>query len=260
MINHCIACNKEFKRDRFGRFCNSSCSASYNNKNREHSKATKDKISNTLLSKNCKEPTNCIICNTEIRNNRKTCSKECSYKYRSNINKGRKYKTGHKAGGYRNNSGNGKSGYYKGFYVSSTWECAFLIYCIENNIVISRCNLRLSYNTPEGNKIFHPDFFVNNEIIEIKGPRDKYGEYKKSTWGHIVKFFYLDDLIDIFKWVENTTGIKISNLYTIYDISKPYNPKCLVCGTEVKKKINKFCSNKCSMHHRWSGRRDSNPR
>lgn len=103
----CYNCKNELKKK--GKFCNSSCSATYNNKKRgSHSDETKRKISESLSGKkntyNKKLGDfyrNCEICNDEfkvkrIKNNilsrSKTCSKECgsllrSKKAKENMNK-----------------------------------------------------------------------------------------------------------------------------------------------------------------------------
>lgn len=41
-------------------------------------------------------------------------------------------------GGYRKGSGVGKSGWYNGIYCDSSWELAYVIYHIDNNLPIIR--------------------------------------------------------------------------------------------------------------------------
>ena len=41
-------------------------------------------------------------------------------------------------GGYRQGSGRGKKGWYKGFFCDSSWELAYVIYCLDHNIDIKR--------------------------------------------------------------------------------------------------------------------------
>lgn len=90
--NKCLFCGKELEgKNRFtGKFCNSSCAASYNNKGRKHSEETKDKIQDTLKKKfkeeNYSKFRECVICGKDFIVNRRkngsyskstTCSKEC---------------------------------------------------------------------------------------------------------------------------------------------------------------------------------------
>lgn len=97
--NKCIYCGKELLgKGRFTKkFCNSSCSASFNNKNRTHSDVTKDKIGRTLSQKTESTKTRvCKVCGKEfiiIKNKygkfsrTHTCSKECLQKLKSASNK-----------------------------------------------------------------------------------------------------------------------------------------------------------------------------
>lgn len=88
---YCLQCGKELKYNQL-RFCSNSCSASFNNKLREPmSDEVREKISNTLKSKNnkklIKEKTKryCLVCGKELIGKKTSyCSKECS-KQRNNI-------------------------------------------------------------------------------------------------------------------------------------------------------------------------------
>lgn len=79
--SNCLFCNKEIKN--YKKFCNSSCSASHNNKNRKCSESTKIKISNTLKSRTNKNihkiESICSNCGKEFiqKKKEKCCSKEC---------------------------------------------------------------------------------------------------------------------------------------------------------------------------------------
>lgn len=90
--NYCLLCGKEITgKDRLQKkFCNSSCSATFNNSKRgAWSQQTKDKISSTLketyknnprqkAEKREKEIKCCIVCGNQLKSNRqKYCSKKC---------------------------------------------------------------------------------------------------------------------------------------------------------------------------------------
>lgn len=64
--NYCLNCGKEIKNGK--KFCNSSCAAKYNNKNRKLTEETKKKISNSLKrpKKKKKYNTNAFAYNVEI--------------------------------------------------------------------------------------------------------------------------------------------------------------------------------------------------
>ena len=70
---------------------------------------------------------------------------------------------------YNKHHGNAKQGWYKGIHCDSTWELAYLVYHIEHNLYIERCNI--SYDFIWENEIhkYIPDFITDNGIIEIKG-------------------------------------------------------------------------------------------
>jgi hypothetical protein len=65
-------------------------------------------------------------------------------------------------GGYREGSSRGKKGWYKGYYCDSSWELAFLIYHLENNIDIQRYSGYREYEFNGKLKKYFPDFIVNN--------------------------------------------------------------------------------------------------
>lgn len=73
------------------------------------------------------------------------------------------------AGGYRKGSGRGHKGWYKNIFCDSSWELAFVIYHIENNLYIERCKEKRTYTYKNEIHTYLPDFITNEGIIEIKG-------------------------------------------------------------------------------------------
>lgn len=119
-------------------------------------------------------------------------------------------------GGYIPGSGRGKKGWYKGIFCDSSWELAYLIYCLDHNKNIKR-------NTEIRNYIFKgkkgkyiPDFIVDDKLVEIKG-------YKTEKWlaklkyNPDVKVLYEKDLLPIFEYVKNNYG---KNFIELYEKSK----------------------------------------
>lgn len=81
-------------------------------------------------------------------------------------------------GGYRQGSGTGKHGKYKGYYCDSSWELAFVIYNLEHNIKFERNKRKFVY-VYEGKELnYLPDFIIDGKYIEIKGYRSKQWEAK----------------------------------------------------------------------------------
>lgn len=115
-------------------------------------------------------------------------------------------------GGYRQGSGRGKKGWYKGIFCDSSWELAYLIYCIDNNIEIRRNTEKRKYTFNGKIMTYIPDFVVDGICVEIKG-------YKTEQWlakleaNTDVKVLYEDDLKGIFDYVKDKYGAEYINLY-----------------------------------------------
>lgn len=127
--------------------------------------------------------------------------------------------------GYRKGASRGHHGYYKGFYCDSTYELAYLIYCLDHNIDIKRCDEKFEYEFNGKKHFYHPDFIVNNEIIEIKNYyRDDVSFKIKAVQklNRSIKILYYEDLIDIFNYVAEKYNKKIkgkgNNFYELYDL------------------------------------------
>lgn len=228
MLKICPKCNTT--HDKKGVFCCRSCSNS-------RMWSEEDKLRKSISAKNSikvlnnnkrmgtervignihkrqKDPDNwetsfCIVCNKEFlklkKNKRKTCSSKCAKQIR---------------GGLRKNSGVSKSGWYKGFWLNSTYEIAYVYFHMKKEIPIKRCNDFYKYKDPKSGQIrkYYPDFIVNNQIIEIKGYHTHLVDIKAATCN--AKILYKDDLQHIFDFVEKDSGIKIKDLYKLYEKKK----------------------------------------
>ena len=134
------------------------------------------------------------------------CSAECKHKFLSKH-----------TGGYRNGSGRGKSGWYKGIKCDSSWELAFVIYHLDNNLKIKRCKEVRKYTYKNVVHRYHPDFVTDEGIIEIKG-------YKTEQWSakeeqnQDVKILYKKEIKPYIDYVTEKYGI---NFIEMYDNSKP---------------------------------------
>jgi hypothetical protein len=117
-----------------------------------------------------------------------------------------------KQGGYKPGSGIGKKGWYKGYWCDSSWELAYVIYCLEHNICIVRNLEHREYMW--NNKVTHyiPDFIVQGELQEIKGYSSPQWEAKLEA-NPDVKVLYGPDLVHVFKYVKGKYGKDFIKLY-----------------------------------------------
>lgn len=233
----CHNCGKRFevleeetkfpKKEKY--FCCRSCANT-----RHHSKETKNKIKNGVKNspafiegmekrynhKLYQLPTSiCVVCGKEFHQKYietdkgikitayKTCSQECRSKRYSYNNKK------NHTGGYREGSvKNYKSGWYKNFYCDSSWELAFVIYHLDNNLYIERNKSYLEYNYNGEIHKFYPDFITDEGLIEIKGYHSKQSEAKLKECKS-VKFIFKNDMKKYLDYVIDTYGENFTELY-----------------------------------------------
>jgi hypothetical protein len=117
-----------------------------------------------------------------------------------------------KLGGYVQGSGRGKKGWYKGFFCDSSWELAYVVYCLEHNIDIKRNTKKRQYIWQGIVKNYIPDFIVQGTITEVKG-------FKTEQWlakleaNPDVKVLYETDLEPVLEYVKNKYGKDFISLY-----------------------------------------------
>lgn len=206
-----------------GRFCNRHCATIYGNTHRpkrsaESKKKTSISVKNSIKCQIAAERSrkiyHCKQCNKEffisdIRNisGRLYCSKECKHKYLSEH-----------TGGYREGSGRGKQGWYKGIHCDSSWELAFLVYHLDHNLYIERCKEKRQYVWNNKQHTYYPDFITNDGIIEIKGYSTDQWKSKEEQNPDVI-VLYKDDMKLYLDYVTNTYGTDFIKLYD------GYNPK-----------------------------------
>lgn len=115
-------------------------------------------------------------------------------------------------GGYVKGSGIGKSGWFKGIWCDSSWELAYVIWCIDHNKDISRCKDRRSYVHNGKTSTYIPDFEVDDCIVEIKGYKTPRWE-SKITQHPDITVLYESDLKDVFDYVKRKYGSDYTKLY-----------------------------------------------
>ena len=228
-----IGTQREFDRNKLRRFCSKSCANS-----RNHSEETRNKTANSLRkyygthdlpkgfpryidrSGNTSryKTYTCKYCGKSFTMNddrdtggRKYCSSECREKWRKEFAN---------LGGCRKGSGRGKSGWYKGIYCSSTWELAYLIYCLDHNIPIKRCKEKRSYIYEGKLHNYYPDFITDRGIIEIKGYSTHQWLAKQEQNPDVITL-YKSDIQPYLKYVhDNYTN----DIVSLYDNEKPMKP------------------------------------
>ena len=121
------------------------------------------------------------------------------------------------SGGYRQGSGykNIKKGFYKGIWCDSSWELAFLIYCLEHNITIKRNTDKFPYYIENKLHYYIPDFIIGNTYIEIKGRIDNKCKYKFEQFPNKnrLKIYYAKDMKCFLNYVYKIYGRDFIKLY-----------------------------------------------
>ncbi len=126
----------------------------------------------------------CKYCNEEISYNSITgICKNCLYQsieFKKLVSDGSKGRSG----GYRTEYKTNKTfkGWYKGFWCESSWELAYIIYCIDNNIELIRNHQGFNYVYNDKIYKFYPDFKLKNTFVEIKGRFDDKNRAKISQF------------------------------------------------------------------------------
>lgn len=115
-------------------------------------------------------------------------------------------------GGYKIGAGKGKRGWYKGFFCDSSWELAYVIYCLEHNINIKRNEGKRQYLWKGKIKNYIPDFIVEGKYVELKGYASKEW-FAKLKYSPDVKVYYQADLAEVFKYVRSKYGKDYIKLY-----------------------------------------------
>jgi len=119
-------------------------------------------------------------------------------------------------GGYNKNSiKNHKSGMYKGYWCDSSWELAYVIYNLENDIQFKRNTKKFPYYYKNKIKNFIPDFILNDgSYVEIKG---YVGPEAKAKIKHFKNKIKLLDNDNIQKYINYCIDIYGKNFIKLYE-------------------------------------------
>lgn len=160
----CLQCGKETSNDKF---CSCSCSASYNNKRRNHSFYNKHP-NVIIICKNCREEKEIDY----YHRDQKYCSKHCAMK----VNGSMMGKHHNQKGGLREGGGHSKVSKYVSLYAGEIKlnKEEIEVAKVLDLLKISWCRNKkgFGYTNLEGRKHkYYPDFYINNYncYVEYKG-------------------------------------------------------------------------------------------
>ena len=122
------------------------------------------------------------------------------------------------AGGIRQGAGYGKGGWYKGYWCDSTWELAWVIYHIDNNINFNRNKKGFDYVYQNTTNKYYPDFIIDEIYYEIKGRRcyddlDDKTKCKINQFNEKLIILYEDDIKKYLKYTISNYGKNFIELY-----------------------------------------------
>ncbi len=199
------------------------CSRNCANK-RIHSVVTKKKISDKLkivssgyIDGRSKMTIRCKKCNTEIRgyyNKSGYCGKcvKQSNEIKEKISKSNKGK----CGGLREGTSRGKSGWYKGYWCDSSWELAYVVYCLEHDIKLTRNRQGFEYQFEGELHKYYPDFILEDgSYVEIKGYMGEQNKSKIAQFPFILKVIVRSNMKEYLQYVEEKYGKNFIWLYGV---------------------------------------------
>lgn len=115
-------------------------------------------------------------------------------------------------GGYRKGSGRGKSGYYKNIWCDSSWELAWVIYCIDHKIKFKRNTQKFEYYF-EGKKLHYiPDFITSKGFVEIKGYNSKQWQAKINAFENKIEIIDKEKIKKYLDYAKNKYGLDFTKL------------------------------------------------
>lgn len=218
----CLECNSELDyKKSTNKFCSKKCFSKYNLKQgnvRRWSSEERQRLSESMIGKERLDLRNgknilCNNCKKEFyvtpSNQSKCCSKKCYHEWANKIG----YMKG-KTGGYRKEAGRGKMGWYRGIYCNSTWELAWVIYSLDNNIKFKRNNEGFEYQFGNNKYKFYPDFILEDgRYVEIKGWVTNKDNAKFNYFPHHLIILKKVEMEPILKYVVQTYGKDYWKMY-----------------------------------------------
>ena len=103
-------------------------------------------------------------------------------------------------------------GWYKGFWVDSSWELAFLMWNLDHGFEIVRNSKNFPYPYRSGVKYYRPDFIVEGTYVEIKGVMDSRSKRKIDNFPYPIKVVSQRDIKLYLNYAESKYGKNFFNL------------------------------------------------
>lgn len=210
-----ITTKTNYEQGKFHKCCSSYCSHSYatkfcdNEKRRQNIKIAlaKGKAIGFCNSRKPPKKRFCEACGKEIVDDKFKTSKYCSIECKIKTRHEKLSRIAKQSGfaGYNEAFKKAKRGWYKGFWCGSSWELAFLIWALDHNLNIKRCNKIFKYTFDGKLRKYYPDFEIDGVIYEIKGYEDTLAKVKHQAFPDIVVLKY-NELKDKIKYVKDTYG------------------------------------------------------
>jgi len=116
-------------------------------------------------------------------------------------------------GGYRERSGRGKQGRYKGYWCQSSWELAYVIYNLEHAIKFERNKEGFEYIFEGKKHLYFPDYIENSFYVEIKGYLTKQMQVKIASFNKPLRVLREEDIRSILNYVTQKYGNDFIRLY-----------------------------------------------
>lgn len=124
------------------------------------------------------------------------------------------------ASGFREKSGWGKQGWYKGYWCQSSYELAFVVYHLDHGIQFERNREGFPYTIKDTTHKYYPDFKLGDGYIEVKGFLRESDKEKFKQFPLKLTVLFLEDMNYIFEYVHRKYGKKFIELYESTSINK----------------------------------------
>lgn len=116
--------------------------------------------------------------------------------------------------------GTAKYGTYQGYHCDSSWELAFVMYCLDHDLDIERNTEGFPYTYNGEEHLYFPDFIVNSIYIEIKNYDSERNQAKRAQFpsDKTLKTLFKNDMRPYLQYCIDIYG---KDFYTLYDKDKP---------------------------------------
>lgn len=102
-----------------------------------------------------------------------------------------------------------------GLYCDSSWELAFVVFCLEHGIEICRCVERFPYVFEGKTHTYLPDFIIDGKYVEIKGFSTPQWESKKEQFPYDLLVITGLEITTYIDYVKDKYGNDFTSLYSL---------------------------------------------